>query len=164
MNSSDVPQILEFIKVAAEEQAPGTKVAATVSGLKQILNFGPPAAVTRSPSKVAWALLIESPSGEAAGMLIHLFNCSTWSAAPGLHIEELYVAPKYRRDGYAKRLFDALATTAKQANCVKIDWICLRDNEKALKFYEKMGADIMGNWASLRLAQEGIEKLAQGSV
>lgn len=161
MNASDVPQILEFIKIGAEEQAPGTKVAATVSGLKQILNFGPPETAQRSPSKVAWALLIESPSGEAAGVLIYLFNCSTWSAAPGVHIEELYVAPEYRSDGYAKQLFEALATAAKQASCVKIDWICLQNNGRALKFYEKMGASVMSDWATLRLAREGIEKLAK---
>lgn len=164
MKPSDVPQILEFIKVAAEEQAPGTKVAATVSGLTQILNFGPPVAAKRSPSQVAWALLIETPSGETAGMLIYLFNSSTWSAAPGLHVEELYVAPKYRRDGYAKRLFDALATAAQKAGCVKIDWICLQNNENALRFYDKMGAGIMSDWATLRLAREGIEKLAQESA
>ncbi|KAJ3457952.1 hypothetical protein MRS44_012061 [Fusarium solani] len=159
----DVPLILRFIKEAAEEQAPGATVAATEDRLAQTLHFEPPSADSPvSPTRFAWALLISSPEGEAAGLLVYLHNYSTWTAAPGVCLEELYVVPKYRRHGYGRMLIEAMASAAREAGCVKMDWVCLQDNQRALNFYRKLGAKNMQDWAVLKADKEGIEELADG--
>lgn len=105
-------------------------------------------------------MIISSPGGDEAGLLIYFFNYSTWSAAPGVCLEELYVVPEYRRHGYAQMLVEAMAGEAKKAGCVKMDWVCLQGNQRALKFYEKMGAKRMEDWTVLKVGREGIDELA----
>ncbi|KAJ3537588.1 hypothetical protein NM208_g6248 [Fusarium decemcellulare] len=157
----DVPLILRFIKEAAEEQAPGATVAATEDRLSETLHFEPPSGENLvSPTRFAWALLIHTPDGKAAGLLIYLYNYSTWTAAPGVCLEELYVVPEYRRHGYARMLIEAMASAARAAGCAKMDWVCLQNNERALSFYRKLGARIMQDWVVLKVDKDGIEQLA----
>ncbi|KAI5459628.1 acyl-CoA N-acyltransferase [Mariannaea sp. PMI_226] len=158
----DVPLILRFIKDAAEEQAPGAVVAATEERLTKTLHFEPPSGDLVPSTRFAWALLIYSPDGEAAGLLIYFHNYSTWTAAPGVCLEELYVVSKYRRHGYARLLVEAMASAAQAAGCAKMDWVCLQGNQRALRFYEKLGARRMEDWAVLKVDQAGIGRLAAG--
>ena len=111
-------------------------------------------------NRFAWPLLIFSPNDEPAGLLIYFYNYSTWASAPGVCLEELYVVPEYRRHGYARMLIEAMACAAKAAGCVKMDWVCLLGNEKALRFYEKLGAKRMEDWAVLKVDEASIARLA----
>ncbi|KAL6897618.1 acyl-CoA N-acyltransferase [Trichoderma evansii] len=157
----DVSPILQFIRSAAEEQAPGAKIAATEDSLARTLHFGPPSdSVTQTTARFAWALLIFSPDKQPAGLLIYFYNYSTWMAAPGVCLEELYVVPEFRRHGYAQILIDTMASAAEAAGCVKMDWVCLLNNEKALRFYEKLGAKQMKDWTVLKVDKTGIQELA----
>lgn len=102
-------------------------------------------------------------------MLVYFFNYATWSAGLGICVEELYVAPEYRGvqhgeggKGYARLLFEAVAKEAERVGCVKMDWVCLKDNEKALRFYEKIGAARMEDWVVLKVGGKDIERIARG--
>ncbi|UKZ77554.1 hypothetical protein TrVFT333_005277 [Trichoderma virens FT-333] len=156
----DVSLILQFILAAAEEQAPGTKIAATEESLAKTLYFEPPSDSVTSKNRFAWALLIFSPDGKPAGLLIYFHNYSTWMAAPGVCLEELYVVPDYRRLGYARILIETMASAAEAAGCVKMDWVCLLNNKRALSFYEKLEAKRMEDWVVLKVDKTCIEKLA----
>ncbi|KAK0386108.1 hypothetical protein NLU13_5945 [Sarocladium strictum] len=161
----DVGLILQFIKQGSQDQAPGTQVAATEERLASTLHFAPPSSDgPRSPTRFAWALLIFSPTGEPAGLLIYFFNYTTWTAAPGLCLEELYVAPEFRSHGYARMLVEAMAGEARRAGCVKMEWLCLRDNARALRFYEKLGAERKDMWTILKVDEEGINRLGGGGA
>lgn len=158
---SDVSLILRFIREAAEEQAPGAKVAATEDSLAKTLHFGPPSeSRAETGTRFAWVLLIFSPDEQPAGLLIYYHNYSTWMAAPGVCLEELYVVPEYRRLGYAQILIETMASAAEAAGCIKMDWVCLLDNKRALKFYEKLEAKRMEDWVVLKVDKAGTEKLA----
>lgn len=184
--NQDVPAILSFLEAGAAEQAPGTQIAATEARIAATFHFDPPSPLPHahdllppSPSTppaptvqsnghpshpFVWALLIIAPeTGEPAGHAIYFYNYSTWIARPGIHLEELYVVPAYRRRGYAKLLIEALAGEAERAGCVKLDWVCLRDNARALRFYDGLGAQRMENWMVLKADEEGIARLARGS-
>ncbi|KAL6788185.1 acyl-CoA N-acyltransferase [Trichoderma sp. SZMC 28012] len=157
----DVSLILRFIREAAEEQAPGAKVAATEDSLAKTLHFGPPSeSRAETGTRFAWALLIFSPDEQPAGLLIYFHNYSTWMAAPGVCLEELYVVPEYRRLGYAQILIETMASAAEAAGCIKMDWVCLLDNKRALKFYEKLEAKRMEDWVVLKVDKANTEKLA----
>ncbi|KAF5667223.1 acetyltransferase [Fusarium heterosporum] len=156
-SSQDVSTILSFIRAGAEDQAPGTQPGATEERLSKTLHL---IDVTEpSEHRIGRPLLIFSPEGEPAGLLIYFYNYSTWAAAPGVCLEELYVAPQYRSLGYANLLIDAMASHARDAGCVKMEWLCLKDNVRALRFYEKLGAELKEDWAILKVDQAGIERL-----
>lgn len=156
----DVTLILRFIRAAAEEQLPGAEVTATEERLASTLHFGPPTNASVPATQFARALLLFSTDGQPAGLLIFFYNYSTWAAAPGVCLEELYVVPDYRQHGYGQMLIQAMACAAQAAGCVKMDWLCLRDNEQALRFYEKLGAQRMDTWNVLKVDGQSIPRLA----
>lgn len=104
-------------------------------------------------------MLIISPDGEIAGQAVWYYNYSTWLAEPGILLEELFVLEKFRSLGYAALLIEALAREARRAGCFKLDWLCYKDNHRALRFYEKMGAKVQDSMAILRVDDEGIAKM-----
>ncbi|KAL7936148.1 fungal-specific transcription factor domain-containing protein [Trichoderma chlorosporum] len=153
----DVSLILRFIRAAAAEQAPGTNIAATEDSLAKTLHFGPPAHSTaETTTRFAWALIIFSPDEQPVGLLIYFHNYSTWMAAPGVCLEELYVVPEYRRQGYARILIETMASAADAAGCVKMDWVYmdlpdlydLSDIEEALNLPPECEASIPENTTS----------------
>ncbi|KAI0856203.1 N-acetyltransferase ats1 [Xylaria cubensis] len=154
----DVPTILSFLKTTSVEQHPGARIEATEAALAKTLHLGQATSDDEAP-RFAWALLIVAPDGEVAGMAIYFYNYTTWRAAPGICLEELFVLPQYRSKGYAKLLIEALAKEAAKIGCAKIEWICYKDNERALRFYQKIGARVMEEWVVLRLDKAGIENL-----
>ncbi|KAF5638068.1 acetyltransferase [Fusarium sp. NRRL 52700] len=156
-SSRDIPTILSLIRAGAEEQAPGTVVAATEERLARTLHLSD---VTDSPEhRIGHPLLAFSPDGTPAGLLIYFFNYTTWGAAPGVCMEEIYVVPEYRPHGYARKLVQAMTSVAKKAGCAKMEWLCLKDNAKALRFYEKLGAKRMETWTVLKVDEAGMDRL-----
>ncbi|RFU76402.1 znii2cys6 transcription factor eurofung [Trichoderma arundinaceum] len=147
-----VPLILRFIQAGAEEQAPEIKIAATEDSLAKTLHFGPPSdSMTPTTTRFAWVLLIFSPDQHPAGLLIYYHNYSTWMAAPGVRLEELYVVPEYRRHGYARILIEAMASAAEAAGYMDIhDLYNLFDIEGNLTLSSECDAflQIPGNTAS----------------
>ncbi|KAI1751547.1 N-acetyltransferase ats1 [Xylaria castorea] len=164
----DVPIILSFIKAAAIEQHPSARVEATEAALVKTLHLSQAASdagagpETNLAPRFAWALLVVALDGAVAGLAIYFHNYSTWKAAPGVCLEELFVLPQYRCKGYGKLLIEALAKEAARMGCVKMEWVCLKDNERALRFYQNIGATVMGDWAILRLDKDNIETFRTG--
>ncbi|KAF4998646.1 hypothetical protein FGRMN_2972 [Fusarium graminum] len=161
-SSKDVSTILGFIRAGAEDRASGTQPGATEERLSSTLHFTD--VTDPSEHRIGRPLLIFSPEGEPAGLLIYFYNYSTWAAAPGVCLEELYVAPGYRSLGYANLLIEAMAARARDAGCVKMEWLCLKDNKRALRFYEKLGAELKKDWTVLKVDQAGIERLSRDKV
>ena len=78
-------------------------------------------------------------------------NYSTFQAAPVFYLEDIYVAPEYRRRGIATALLTHLAARAREENAVRLDWIVLEWNQSAIAFYERMGARLADDWRACRL-------------
>lgn len=158
-----MPTILSFLKQGAAEQDAAASIGATEARLLATLHLdGEPGEASAGPPRIAWALLIISPEGNIAGHAIYYYSYSTWQAEPGINLEELYVLPEYRRRAYAKQLVEALAREARKMGCGKLEWICYRDNARALGFYESIGARRMDHWVVLRVDGGGIERLSGG--
>lgn len=163
----DIPTILTLIRAAAAGQAPDVIVEATEASLAATLHLSnsPSSTPESAPTpRFAYPLLIISPDGDIAGLAIYLYTFSTWMARPGICLKELYVLPEYRRMGYARLLIQAIAGEAHKAGCSKMEWVCLRGNEKALKFYESLGAKRMEDWVVLNVRREGIQELSATGI
>ena len=87
---------------------------------------------------------------------------STWEAAPGLYLEDLFVKPEWRGRGIGQRLLVHLAGLAVERGCGRMEWTVLDWNEPALRFYERMGARVMREWKLCRLTGESLTRVAAG--
>jgi GNAT superfamily N-acetyltransferase len=149
----DVPIILELIRdLATYERAPD-EVVATEEQLVDVL-FG-----ERPAAEVLLAFQGESPVGFA----LFFHNFSTWLGRPGLYLEDLFVKPEKRGNGYGRALLVELAKIAMERGCGRMEWAVLDWNEPAIKFYHTLGARPMDEWTVFRLTREGIEKLANAA-
>jgi RimJ/RimL family protein N-acetyltransferase len=134
---TDVPHILELIQLLADYEHASDSVKATTTTLDATLSFPP----FPSPG-YARTLLIFAPEEEAstegsaspAGMALYFPTYSTWRAAPGIWLEDLFVKPEYRGRGYGTRLLTRLAQEVKEMGGARLEWCVLKWNKPSLDF------------------------------
>ena len=109
--------------------------------------------------------LIECVVGEVSGVVVAfaLFfpNFSTFLAKPGLYLEDLYIQPAHRGNGLGKALLKYLASAAVERGCGRFEWCVLDWNERAIRFYEGMGATVMPDWRLCRMTGERLAAFAK---
>jgi GNAT superfamily N-acetyltransferase len=147
---ADVPLILDFIRMLAEYEREPNAVVATEQDLLRD-GFGP---------EPKYRCIIAEWDGKPAGFAFFFFNYSTWLGKPGIYLEDLFVHPEMRGKGIGKALLQKLAQIAVQENCYGIRWQVLEWNEPAIKFYETLGAKVMEEWETMRLAEPWLSRLA----
>ncbi|KAL2443736.1 hypothetical protein ABEF95_011379 [Exophiala dermatitidis] len=99
-----------------------------------------------------------------AGMALYFHNYSTWTAAPGIYLEDLFVRPTHRGKGFGVALLQALARECLKLHCKRLDWSVLKWNRPSIEFYEseKVGAKMLDEWVGMRVDGESLLKLAGG--
>ncbi len=147
----DIPLILEFIRELAEyERAPEAAVA-TPADLRRDGFSGEP----------RFYVEIAEWDGQPAGFALWFFNYSTWQGKAGLYLEDLFVRPQYRKKGIGKALLVHLARLAAEKGCGRYQWQVLDWNTPAIEFYESLGAKVMKEWLTMRVAGDALRKLAE---
>jgi ribosomal protein S18 acetylase RimI-like enzyme len=73
------------------------------------------------------------------GYVSYTIDFSTWSAAPFLYMDCLYLEDEYRSRGIGTEIFNQLKATAAEKNCVNIQWQTPVFNTRAIGFYHRMG-------------------------
>jgi GNAT superfamily N-acetyltransferase len=106
-------------------------------------------------------LLIAESDHQLAGVALYFFNYSTWFSTRGLYLEDLFVVPEYRRRGVARAMMQRLARIAHDEKCGRFQWMVLRSNETAIRFYESLGAELHADWAPMMIHADGIQRLAE---
>ena len=86
---------------------------------------------------------------------------STFRARPFLYLEDLVVSAAARSRGVGEALMAALAEEALARNAWRLQWAVLDWNERAIKFYDRLGAK-PDDWLHYGLNEEEIRKLAGG--
>ena len=89
---------------------------------------------------VATALIAENDKGENIGYAIYYPIFSSFSAKVKVHLEDLFIKPNYRHQGYGKEFFFKLANIIKEEEQIEIEWSCLDWNTPSIEFYKKIGA------------------------
>ena len=110
---------------------------ATTTSLLATLSFPP----FPSPG-YARTLLVYPPQESAstdgstspAGMALYFPTYSTWRAAPGIWLEDLFVKPDFRGRGYGTRLLSRLAREVKEMGGGRLEWCVLKWNKPSLDF------------------------------
>lgn len=145
----DIPQIIAFIKDFAEFEKLSEYFEATEESLREAL-FG-----ERTHAEVLMAFYDDVPVGYA----FFFPNFASFRGQRGMYLEDLYVSPEVRGKGVGLALIKRVAQIAKERGCVRLDFLVLDWNEKAIRFYENLGAKVDDSCRPFRIVDEDFERL-----
>lgn len=140
---ADLPRVLALIQeLAAYERAPH-EVTNTLDMMRRD-GFG--------PEPIFGFFVLES-GAELLGLALFYTAYSTWKGRM-LYLEDLVITEAARRGGYGRQLFGAVVAEARRTNAQRLKWQVLDWNEPAIGFYQKLGAQLDGEWLNGNLTAE----------
>ncbi len=145
----DVPAILALVKELAEFEHLSHQVSATEADYHSAL-------FSEAPDAEALVAVIE---GEIIGYAIFFPTFSTFLGRAGIWLEDLYVSPSHRGNGWGKALLKAVGAIARQRGAGRMEWSVLDWNQRAIDLYQQIGGEILSDWRIVRLDHEGLEHL-----
>lgn len=148
--AADVPVILAFIKGLAAYEKLSHEVVATEESLRETL-FG-----ERSYAEV----IIGYFEREPVGFALFFHNYSTFLGRPGIYLEDLFIKPEMRGNGFGRVMLTYVARLAHERGCGRFEWAVLDWNEPAIKFYESLGAKPLNEWIVNRVTGAALARLA----
>ena len=98
----------------------------------------------KNPS--ASVLIAETDDGAVAGMALWFRTFSTFLGRPGIWLEDLFVRPAHRGQGYGVALLQELRSLTDD----RIEWAVLDWNEPSIRFYRALGAEPVEGWTRYR--------------
>lgn len=146
---ADIPLILAFIHELAQFERALDRVSATEESLHVTL-FGP------RPYAEA---VIARQNDKPVAFALYYFSYTSFSAQPGLYLEDIFVRLEGRGLGIGRQLIVFLAQKAIERNCARMEWSVLNWNEQAIRFYEKVSAEPVLDWTVFHLSKEKMAQL-----
>lgn len=135
----DEIEIINLIKELAEYEKEAHQVKNTPEQL----------ALDLFQDKICQCFVVEAEQ-QIIAMALYYISYSTWYGK-SLYLEDIYIQPKYRRQGIGKKLFTQLIEEARTLKCKRMDWQVLEWNESAIQFYQSIGAKLDGEWINGRI-------------
>ena len=149
-SQADLPEILAMIRELAEFEHLLHEVVATEDRLARDL-FG---------ERPFVEVVIARAGADTAGFALFFHNYSTFMGRPGIYLEDLYIRPAYRGRGCGKALLAHVARLAVERGCGRFEWSVLDWNQRAIDFYQALGAKPMSDWTLMRVTGDALLKLA----
>ena len=149
-NENDVDIIFNFICNLAEYEKMLDDVVATPELLKEWI-------FKKEKAEVMFAVC----NGKEIGFALFFHNFSTFLGRAGIYLEDLFVLPEYRGNGYGKALLKKLAEIAVERGCGRLEWSCLDWNKPSIDFYLSLGATPMEEWTVYRMAGDTLTEFAK---
>lgn len=145
----DISQILHFIRLLAHYEKLEHQVSVTEEKLRDSL-FG--------CRKYAEVIFIEV-NDKKVGFALFFHNYSTFLGKPGIYLEDLFVLPEHRGQGFGKKLLAHLAHLALERGCGRLEWSVLNWNQPAIDFYLSLKAEPLKEWTVYRLSGNALVSL-----
>ena len=146
----DLSGILEMIRELAEYERLAHLCVATQADLERNL-FASPARIE---------VLLGKERDRLVCFALFFHNFSTFLGKPGLYLEDLFVRPEFRRNGYGRAMLIHLARLAVERGCGRFEWSVLDWNAPAIGFYQSLGDVVLPDWRITRLTGASLAALA----
>jgi GNAT superfamily N-acetyltransferase len=146
----NIPQILSMIKEFAEFENLNEYCKVTEKNLFDVLCGGD----SFAESLIAFAN--EMPIAYA----IFFPHFSSFKGQRSVYLEDIYIKPEFRRFGIGEKMLRKIAEIGKAQNASRIDFQVLNSNEKAMKFYKKLGAVCNEDETHFKFDDEAFQNLA----
>lgn len=147
---NDLDLIVGFIKEIAEYEKMSDEVIATRESVEESIF-----------KKKEAEVMIAELDNKAIGYVVYFFNYSTFIGRSGFYLEDIYIKPEYRGNGYGKEIFKTLTKIAYEKGCHRMEWSCLNWNKPSIKFYEGLGAVPMKEWTVYRLTRDKLKHVCK---
>jgi ribosomal protein S18 acetylase RimI-like enzyme len=85
--------------------------------------------------------LVVAIDKEIVGYVSYTFDYSTWDAATFIYMDCLFLEEQARSLGIGEVLIEKLKQIGIENNCVNLQWQTPEYNERAIKFYNRIGAN-----------------------
>jgi GNAT superfamily N-acetyltransferase len=151
---ADVPVIRTLIEGLADYERLRQACVATDAKLAASLFGEHPAA----------EVVLAEWAGEPVGFALFFRNYSTFLAAPGTYLEDLFVQPAFRGRGIGRALLAHLAALTVARGGERLEWSVLDWNEDAIRFYRAQGAVPQDEWTVYRVTGQPLLDLAHGAA
>ncbi len=147
---NDVTDVFNLIKALAEYEKLTHQVIGTEGDLHEHL-FG---------SRIYAEAIVAEVDSKVISFALFFPNYSTFLTKPGIHLEDLFVLPEYRRQGIGKAMLSYLGKLAIERDAGRLEWSVLDWNESAIAFYQSMGAQVLPDWRTCRVTDKALKILA----
>ena len=147
---ADCVLILDFIRQLAAYEHMSDQVVATEGLLREWIF-----------EKQKAEVLFVCDGDHEVGFALFFHNFSTFLGRAGVYLEDLFVLPEYRNQGFGKALLKKLAQITVERGCGRLEWACLDWNKPSIDFYLSLGADVMDEWTTYRLTGKTLEEMAR---
>ena len=146
----DIPLILTFIKELAKYQHLEGQMVATAESLERWM-------FDEERADVIFCVC----DGTEVGFAVYYKTFSTLLGKCSIHLEDLYVRPEYRRQGFGRAMLKKLAKITRDQGFERLEWCCLNWNKSSIAFYLSIGADPMKDWTTYRLSGESLKSVSE---
>ena len=143
---ADLPRVLALIQELADYERAPHEVTNTLEMMRQD-GFG---------ADPIFRFFVLENGPDLVGLALYYTAYSTWKGRM-LYLEDLVITEAARRGGHGRRLFDAVVQEARRSGAQRLKWQVLDWNEPAIGFYQKLGAQLDGEWLNGNLTAEQLE-------
>jgi GNAT superfamily N-acetyltransferase len=145
----DSPLILEYIKKLAEYEKRLDEVIATTEDIEKWV-------FDENQAEVIFAQL----NGKVIGFALYFLSFSTYISNVNMHLEDLFIEPEYRGNGYGKALLKELGKIVIDRGYGRFEWTCLSWNKPSIDFYINIGAE-MKDWELFHFKGDALKKFVE---
>lgn len=156
---------MERIVVRKGRRADANEFIGLVLALAKFEHLDPPSKAARRRlvedvfEKKRINLFVAAEGKRLHGYALYFYTYSSFLAKPSLYLEDLFVLEEQRKRGVGLALFKRCVEEAVTKKCGRMEWAVLTWNEKALRFYEKLGAKRQSEWYTYRLDENSLRKI-----
>jgi GNAT superfamily N-acetyltransferase len=147
----DEAELTAMIHELAEFEHAAQECTVTESDLREAL-FG------KHPTVFGHMVEVD---GEAAAGALWFHTFSTWDGVAGIYLEDLYVRPRFRRRGLARKLLATLARECVAGGYTRLSWAVLDWNVDAIALYDAVGGVQQNEWITYRVSGSALSEHAE---
>jgi GNAT superfamily N-acetyltransferase len=159
------PETGVHIRAARPEDA--ESIVALILGLAEFEKLPPPDEAAQQRllqdafgERPRFEVFLAEVGSRAVGYAFVFETYSTFLALPTLYLEDIFVVPEYRGRAVGYTMIRFLAALAHERGCGRMEWVVLDWNRPAIDFYERLGAQHLGEWLTYRLDRDALSRLA----
>jgi GNAT superfamily N-acetyltransferase len=104
-------------------------------------------------------MLVLELNNQIIGYALYFKTFSSFLGAAGYYLEDIYVQPQFRGQGYGRKVIATIAAEAVENGYRRVEWSVLNWNQKAIDFYKSLGAVPLSEWAVYRLTGEALTNM-----
>ncbi len=128
-------ELVQLVALCAEH-AQYEKLSYHADGQQQRLQ----AALFNQPARL-FIWVVADDDDRLHGYVSATLDYSTWSAAPFVYMDCLYLTASLRGQRVGRQLMETLIAFAEQNQCAEIQWQTPPDNQLGIGFYDHIGAN-----------------------